>query len=91
MTTEHKYAPAFPIKIENRSYEEIDGFYGDKVQANTEVVYRGITIRDYFAAKVLQGFMVRADGVNDLDDEYLIETSMTCYRMADAMLAAREK
>ena len=45
----------------------------------------GMTLRDYFAAKAMQkiGFTVRP-----YDNTY--ETAKDCYRMADAMLKARE-
>lgn len=48
------------------------------------------SLRDDLAANVLQGFMVRANGVNELDDDHLLEAGKTCYRMADAMRKARE-
>lgn len=45
----------------------------------------GMTLRDYFAAKALEqrGFIVRPYDTTD-------ETAKDCYRMADAMLKARE-
>jgi hypothetical protein len=43
----------------------------------------GMTLRDYFAAKAMQGMMVE---VHDPDCNYIAEVS---YRMADAMMAAR--
>ena len=48
-------------------------------------IERGMTLRDYFAARALQkiGFTVRP-----YDNTY--ETAKDCYRMADAMLKARE-
>lgn len=77
------HTPAFPTSIEHRYY-----CMGEKVGTR---LHPGMGLRDYFAAKVLQGFMVRADGVNDLDDDYLLEAARTCYRVADAMMAARQK
>ena len=44
-----------------------------------------MTLRDYFAAKSLQGLL--ADGVGSLSDEELADWS---YKLADAMLKARE-
>ena len=46
----------------------------------------GMTLRDYFAAKALEqrGFIVRPYDTTD-------ETAKDCYRMADAMLKAREQ
>ena len=48
-------------------------------------VAEGMTLRDYFAAKALEqhGFIVRPYDTTD-------ETAKDCYRMADAMLKARE-
>ncbi|VEB72420.1 Uncharacterised protein [Providencia rustigianii] len=52
------------------------------------------TIRDYFAAKVMQGdFAAQSDEVriysHHLTDEQLADMSKFFYRMADAMLKAR--
>lgn len=44
-----------------------------------------MTLRDYFAAKALQGLV--ADGVGSLMDEELADWS---YKLADAMLKARK-
>jgi hypothetical protein len=44
----------------------------------------GMTVRDYFAAKAMQGMMVETQ---DPDCNYIAEVS---YRMADAMMKARE-
>ena len=46
---------------------------------------RGITLRDYFAAKAMQGEM--AQGIHEVD---FVETAARSYAMADAMLKARE-
>ncbi|MEX9851400.1 MULTISPECIES: hypothetical protein [Morganellaceae] len=52
------------------------------------------TIRDYFAAKVMQGdFAAQSNDVgiygHHLTDEQLADMSKFYYRMADAMLKAR--
>jgi len=49
------------------------------------LAFEGISIRDYFAAKALQGLLV--DGVGSLIDEELADWA---YKLADAMLRARE-
>ena len=46
---------------------------------------QGMDLRDYFAAKVLAGIVV---GGEDFNPEQLAKF---CYRMADAMMKAREK
>ena len=47
--------------------------------------FQGMTLRDYFAAKAMQarGFTVRPYDTTD-------DTAKDCYRMADAMMKARE-
>ena len=48
-------------------------------------IFAGMTLRDYFAAKVLQGFCA-APEFNWDDEERLAKR---CYDIADAMLAER--
>jgi hypothetical protein len=47
--------------------------------------FQGMSLRDYFAAKALQGYMVGVDEPNAL------HASKTAYLIADAMLAERVK
>ena len=56
-------------------------------ELNGELVYqsKGLTIRDYFAAKAMQGMLT--DPNMTLDDNKL---SVWSYKMADAMLEARK-
>ena len=46
----------------------------------SHITEQGMTLRDYFAAKAMQGMMVE---VHDPDCNYIAEVS---YRMADAMM-----
>lgn len=46
----------------------------------------GMTLRDYFAAKAMQGYLIAPDTGWDFD-----EIVAASYKMADAMLEAREK
>lgn len=46
----------------------------------------GMTLRDFFAAKVLQGMYARGDFPTGI----MIDTAKEVYEMADAMLKARE-
>ena len=48
--------------------------------------FQGMTLRDYFAAKAMQGFLatVKVDCPDDL-------IAIDAYNLADAMLKAREK
>ena len=49
--------------------------------------YAGMTLRDYFAAKAMQGFVSDQDWRSDMGPE---ETARAAYTQADAMLKARE-
>ncbi|WP_202611963.1 hypothetical protein [Proteus sp. G2671] len=55
----------------------------------------GLTVRDYFAAKCMQGDFAAQDAVemgcytNETPDEFLVKRAEFYYRMADAMLKAR--
>ena len=53
----------------------------------TIVGYHGMTLRDYFAAKAMQA-LVGADFRQDFTTE---EDALYAYKMADAMLKAREQ
>lgn len=52
----------------------------------------GMTLRDYFAAKVLQGLMANSHiaNVNGLHSNLDLINAKSCYAMADAMLEARK-
>lgn len=44
----------------------------------------GMTLRDYFAAKAMQGLLVTNDEISDE-----VRFARYCYKMADAMITAR--
>ena len=50
--------------------------------------YQGMTLRDYFAAKAMQGMLAACTGWSEAQQERLAKCS---YAMADAMLKAREQ
>lgn len=50
-----------------------------------EVTHAGMTLRDYFAAKAMQGLLSGA-----LKNTNTAVIAQDCYAMADAMLKARE-
>jgi hypothetical protein len=52
-----------------------------------EIDQNGMTLRDYFAAKAMQGLLSDPDWRQDMDFE---ETAHAAYKQADAMLKARE-
>lgn len=78
--------PAFP-HVHGLPVPEADAPFIEK----REVVYHGLTLRDYFAAAALQGLL--AYGAQTLDENIPEETALTkdAYLFADAMLAEREK
>ena len=51
------------------------------------MINMGMSLRDYFAAKAMQGMLAACTGWSDADQDRLASTS---YRMADEMLKARE-
>jgi alpha-N-acetylglucosamine transferase len=52
-----------------------------------DITYKGMTLRDYFAAKAMQGMFEYWDENPHLGFEHIASCS---YDMADAMLKARE-
>jgi hypothetical protein len=56
--------------------------YGDGVKYQN-----GMTLRDYFAAKAMQAWESRSDR-DEMPDDL---KAKQCYKIADAMLAAREE
>lgn len=72
MTTDKTGGPAFPVSIE----------------IGTEVHYsKGMTLRDYFAAKAMQGMLANQHQFV-ADDQAMY--ARDAYVLADAMLKARE-
>ena len=53
--------------------------------------HTGMTLRDYFAAKALQGIYSHTGGVSPNWAECDDDVAITCYEMADAMLKARNQ
>lgn len=64
--------PAFPIR-------QVDGEHE---------TYKGMTLRDYFAAKAMAGIMAIPNHWYQHDAEYIAEE---VYELADAMLKARSE
>jgi hypothetical protein len=85
MTNKQTGGPAFPSGMIDPSTPD------DAIQA----IDKGMTLRDYFAAKAMQGMFANPDDSHenyDLDyDSYTKEISRCAYVMADAMLKAREQ
>jgi hypothetical protein len=70
--------PAFPTKINTEHFSHPSTIY------NT-----GMTLRDYFAAKAMQSLLVTINGVVGTN-VYEHRLSKDAYKLADAMLKARE-
>ena len=63
--------------------------FANQLECNRDgyAVTGGMTLRDYFAAKAMQGFASDPDWRLDMGPE---ETARAAYTQADAMLKARE-
>jgi len=76
---------AFP-----HTFEELVAIKEDRVQKGT-VIHEGMDLRDYFAAKAMQGMLAHTGVVYgktaSLDDS---AGSIRAYEIADKMLKARE-
>jgi hypothetical protein len=70
--------PAFPRNI-------LDHGHGVTITHES-----GMTLRDYFAAKCLQGYMVGLKPAQDIGPAMQDKIAGGMYSMADAMLKARE-
>lgn len=75
MTDKPENSPAFPI-------------YAPETNAYLEVRSKGMTLRDYFAGQALIGLLAQSRGTATTSD--LSEGAEYAYKMAEAMLAARE-
>lgn len=67
--------PAFP------------GGFRETDDDNVHPFYQGMTLRDYFAAKAMQAYSSSPEWRVDMPQD---GTALAAYRMADAMLRARE-
>ena len=52
---------------------------------------QGMTLRDYFAAKALQGLISNPNLKNESDDTLEVALANSSYGLADAMLERRSK
>jgi hypothetical protein len=79
MTDKQTGGPAFPLMY-------------DVPSENLRHIHVGMTLRDYFAAKAMQGF-IAGDAMlkeSDTSEGWLKNIADASYEMADAMLKARE-
>lgn len=69
--------PAFPFgQISEATGQPVNGFYDP-----------GMSLRDFFAAKAMQGYFSAPHTPHRVDAD---DVAQYCYEIADAMLAARE-
>lgn len=59
--------------------------------AENRILHDGMTLRDYFAAKAMQGYMVGLKPAQDIGPDMQDRIAEGMYSMADAMLKAREE
>jgi hypothetical protein len=69
--------PAFPTKINTEHFSHPSTIYST-----------GMTLRDYFAAKAMQGMMADGQAFRLVAESTLANTA---YEIADAMLKARQE
>lgn len=79
---------AFPVPASKSENQRGSGY-------NVTEGQEGMTLRDYFASKAMNGFAsnnewAKNSGPNDWDD-YIGRMTRSAYQIADAMLAEREK
>lgn len=84
MTDKNTGGPAFPVAQD----------YDERVGAYIQYASDGMTLRDYFAAKAMQGVLSGTGlGHMNVHPSYydsLAGTAKTAYLIADAMLEARQ-
>jgi hypothetical protein len=78
MSNTNTGGPAFPFPAYIYPNDEINHGEG------------GMTLRDYFAAKAMQGYMVGLKPAQDIGPDMQDRIAEGMYSMADAMLKARE-
>lgn len=73
-----KDIPAYPV------------YHGGNARSDDD----GMTLRDYFAAKAMQGMFANPEDGHDPDletyDEYVAEIARCAFKQADAMMEARK-
>lgn len=70
--------PAFPVVV----HDHMDG---------CDKVIEGMTLRDHFAAKTLQGLIIKWHVDKDFDFQDVKGVSKMSYDFADAMMEVREE
>jgi len=83
MSTPNDGGPAFP---------NAQRLFDNDTQSWAVHSVGGMTLRDWFAGMALQGEVANpSSGLFEADSITFTELAEDCYRMADAMLSARER
>lgn len=83
-----KPGPAFPFEYYNQTNQSQEGFFGtSRVEPGGSRQFAGMSLRDYFAAKALNG--ICASGPTK--DWSNLQLAREAYQLADAMLKARNE
>lgn len=82
MSTKETGGPAFPLAV---GWVETDMKTGNQICVDVRDLDRGMSLRDYFAAKFICG---RSAIPGDVDADY---DAALAYKVADAMLKERAK
>ena len=78
MSNTNTGGPAFPMTgMDFRNGQQVEAIY-----------QRGMTLRDYFAAKAMQVVLYQCDYFPD--EDWRMGVALDSYEMADAMLKARQ-
>jgi hypothetical protein len=87
--TDKTGGPAFPLLISNQR-DRCVRMFGETVEPGTDCQFTGVSTRDYFAIKALEtvGAIYTREDLVTWDYRHFAEHA---YRMADAMLAERDK
>ena len=88
MNTVNGNGPAFPYQLANRGDATLVDAFGVEIPPASMVVYTGLSLRDYFAAKAMGA---EQWGMPHMHDHITVYDRVAehAYKMADAMLKAR--
>ncbi len=87
MSKKDNSGPAFPVSATNGNLEAIDGFFdGEQIEPGNTATYRGLSVRDYFAAMAMQAVATNPTGAESFTFD---ERAKWAYQQADAMLKTR--
>jgi hypothetical protein len=81
--------PAFPFEYHNQTRTHQEAFFDTGMIApDASQQFCGMSLRDYFAAKAMQGWLAK---YGQSESNSYLELAKEAYTIADSMLIAREK